>query len=219
MKFDVDLNELYFSSDPNNLQWVNDLIEVMAKVEYPSIAIVSRGVPNGSTLLSRRLARVYGELRSGLTRGEQTVFRAPHHTISSIGIFGTIYNQAYIPGELALAEGGTILFDQFNRFSKDIRDRMLTVKRQGRGCIPCFRIFNYHFDTNELGYEETLSDLKKQIDVDCYGGDFDLVIEMSRTSILVDYTSIHSQDNNRRKTSNAEFLEKIRSRIETYSNC
>lgn len=59
-------------------------------------------------------------------------FRAPHHTASEAGMFGT-FRKGYVvrPGELSLAHGGVLLLDEAAEFSRIVLERLLGVMETG----------------------------------------------------------------------------------------
>ncbi len=113
----------------------------------------------GKTMLARRLPAILPELgaeaalevarirsASGLSDGavdDRPPFRAPHHTISPIGLVG-----GGVPpraGELTLAHRGVLFLDEFGEFSRlalealrqPIEDRSVQLSRGGRStCLP-----------------------------------------------------------------------------------
>ncbi len=71
-----------------------------------------------------RIHSVVGEAKGGGTFVTRRPFRAPHHTVSSIGLLGGGVNP--LPGEVSLAHRGVLFLDEFAEFPR----QALEVLRQ-----------------------------------------------------------------------------------------
>lgn len=59
-------------------------------------------------------------------------FRAPHHTVSQVGMTGSFIDGYNVrPGELSLAHGGILLLDEAAEFRRNVLDRVLSALRTG----------------------------------------------------------------------------------------
>lgn len=63
---------------------------------------------------------------------DQRPIRAPHYTVTSAGLVGTVDSKGdYRPGEASLAHTGVLLLDDVSEFSKSSMDALLAVHRAG----------------------------------------------------------------------------------------
>lgn len=90
----------------------SDLLEHIMRglgARRPILLLGPAGV--GKIMLVRRLAEHVSE-------GPQAVLRAPHHTCSEAGIFGSTHHNR--PGEVTLADGGLLFLDEMPEFRRRI---------------------------------------------------------------------------------------------------
>lgn len=58
-------------------------------------------------------------------------FRAPHHSVSDLGLAGTVSARATRPGEVSLAHRGVLLLDQIDEFRRPALDMAFQAMRDG----------------------------------------------------------------------------------------
>lgn len=140
-----------------------DMAEVRGqKIAKRAIEIAVAGAHNiamigppgaGKTMLARRIPTIFPPMVeieieevtkiysvAGLGRGKfitERPFRAPHHTISPVGLIGGGRNPR--PGEISLAHKGVLFLDEITEFSKQsleglrqpLEDKTITITRAG----------------------------------------------------------------------------------------
>jgi len=95
------------------------VLEVAAAGNHSVLFVGSMGT--GRTMLARRLPSILPPLE------DPRPFRAPHHTVSTRGFFGTIER----PGELELAHHGVLYLDEALDFAPDFVRGALDAMRNG----------------------------------------------------------------------------------------
>lgn len=114
--------------------------------------VLMTGPPgSGKTMLSRRLptilppltfseavevtqvASVAGTLPSGQALVAQRPFRAPHHTVSDVGLIGG--GTVPRPGEVSLAHHGVLFLDELPEFKKNVLEVLRQPMESGRVTI------------------------------------------------------------------------------------
>ena len=92
------------------------------------------------TLETSRIYSVLGMLSSGQPLLNQRPFRAPHHTISDVGLIGGSKNPR--PGEISLAHNGVLFLDELPEFKRNVLEVLrqplengeITVSRAAGNC-------------------------------------------------------------------------------------
>ena len=96
------------------------------------------------SLETTQIHSIAGKLHKDVSLISQRPFRAPHHTISYVGLVGG--GQTFMPGEICLAHNGVLFMDELPEFSRavletmrqPIEDRMITISRSKYTfTLPC----------------------------------------------------------------------------------
>ena len=96
------------------------------------------------SLETTQIHSVAGKLQRDSTLVSQRPFRAPHHTISDVGICGGGSN--FTPGEVCLAHNGVLFLDELPEFNRSVletlrqplEDRVITISRaKYTFTLPC----------------------------------------------------------------------------------
>jgi len=101
-------------------------------------ALLDGGTPRAR--VGRDIARTLAGLPipaeggAGCAEGDRSVaVRAPHHTVSYAGFFGTArVTRVPRPGEVSIAHGGLLYLDEWPHFARSIREHLPRVLDAGR---------------------------------------------------------------------------------------
>jgi magnesium chelatase family protein len=88
------------------------------------LATILPAMPPAEPLETTRLPRVAGRTGARTALVTTRPFRAPHHTISDVGLIGG--GQVPMPGEVSLAHHGVLFLDELPEFKRHV----LEVLRQ-----------------------------------------------------------------------------------------
>ena len=102
-----------------------EMVEQELKAEAAARVITEEGVPclllgrpgSGQTLIARRVAKYLGDV----------TFRAPHHTVSVLGMIGDKKRQ----GEIGLAKGGLLFLEEADEFAAHALNTIQRAVEQG----------------------------------------------------------------------------------------
>ena len=98
----------------------------------------------GETIETTKIHSIAGSIPSGVSLISRRPFRAPHHTISPMGLAGG--GTVPKPGEISLAHNGVLFLDEFPEFSRQamevlrqpLEDGTVTISRvSGTLTYPC----------------------------------------------------------------------------------
>ncbi len=111
------------------------------------------------SLETTQIHSVAGKLSRDTSLISQRPFRAPHHTISQVGLCGGTLNAQ--PGEVSLAHNGVLFLDELTEFSKQtlevlrqpLEDRKITIARAKYTVeFPCSFMFVASMNPCPCGY-------------------------------------------------------------------
>ena len=111
------------------------------------------------SLETTQIHSVAGKLGRDVSLISQRPFRAPHHTISQVGLCGGSVNAQ--PGEVSLAHNGVLFLDELTEFSKTtlevlrqpLEDRKITIARAKYTVeFPCACMFVASMNPCPCGY-------------------------------------------------------------------
>ena len=111
------------------------------------------------SLETTQIHSVAGKLSRDTSLISQRPFRAPHHTISQVGLCGGTSNAQ--PGEVSLAHNGVLFLDELTEFSKQtlevlrqpLEDRKITIARAKYTVeFPCSFMFVASMNPCPCGY-------------------------------------------------------------------
>lgn len=111
------------------------------------------------SLETTQIHSVAGKLGKGMSLISQRPFRAPHHTISQVGLCGGSLNAQ--PGEISLAHNGVLFLDELTEFNKStlevlrqpLEDRKITIARAKYTVeFPCSFMFVASMNPCPCGY-------------------------------------------------------------------
>jgi hypothetical protein len=118
-----------------------------AKYNFSDLPITheatARGILEG--FRAGEVVILVGEKFSGMTMvakratgflGTDVPFRAPHHTISQVGLKGSVKGEDQRPGELSRASGGVLYLDEGDEFTRHCLDQIACTVRDGEVTHP-----------------------------------------------------------------------------------
>lgn len=153
-------------SSPPDFSQVKGQLEAKRALEIAAAGghnILLIGPPgSGKSMLSKRIPSILPDMTfaemiettkihsiAGMLHGEGLIterpFRAPHHTVTAVGLGGG-GSGVIRPGEVSLAHHGVLFLDELPEFSRTalevlrqpIEDSVITISRSGQNCTyPC----------------------------------------------------------------------------------
>ncbi|MBQ9362433.1 MAG: YifB family Mg chelatase-like AAA ATPase [Bacteroidaceae bacterium] len=116
------------------------------------------------SLETTQIHSIAGKLHRDVSLISQRPFRAPHHTISDVGLVGG--GQTFMPGEISLAHNGVLFMDELPEFSRTVletmrqplEDRFITISRSKYTfTLPCSFMLVASMNPCPCGYHGDLS--------------------------------------------------------------
>ena len=116
------------------------------------------------SLETTQIHSIAGKLHKDVSLISQRPFRAPHHTISDVGLVGG--GQTFMPGEICLAHNGVLFMDELPEFSRSVletmrqplEDRFITISRSKYTfTLPCSFMLVASMNPCPCGYHGDLT--------------------------------------------------------------
>lgn len=214
----LDFGQVSLLENPTKIGWLRNIIHVFGHVDYPQIALVSEAGKHPTMTFVTLLSRLWCDyIKLAFPDGLRTSYtmRAPHHTISSRGMFGKIGDQRYMPGELECAYGGSMVLFDFEQFNDDIKERLLVGSKRFdpsyiANIMPCLKVFCHtvmgtaSIDEKLDEYRQKVSEPEDHLSLENIEKCFDLVIDMREVA-----SSIRIHGDGPFKMNNEAIVERI----------